>query len=99
MKTIVNTRPACFSYLRIISSIWLAAMAVTFVSNAAGIVTNGGFESGLSGWRPLWTRDAHTGTLTLDAAVTHTGKQAARIEHRGQNDWSFESLHSHPPKP
>lgn len=54
------------------------------------LVTNGGFESGLSGWRSLWTREAGAGRVALDREVFHAGMAAARIEHRGTNDWSFE---------
>ena len=56
----------------------------------ADIVTNGGFESGLAGGRPLWTRDANAGTLTLDSSTAHAGRFSARIDHRGEKDWSFE---------
>lgn len=69
--------------------LWLATMALAWSSHG-GIVTNGGFEDGLAGWRPLWTRDAGAGTLTLDPQVVHAGKAAARIEHRGAKDWSLE---------
>src|SRR5208283_6218688 len=69
--------------------IWLAAMALTLVSSA-GVITNGGFESGLAGWRPLWTRDAKVGSLILDSSTAHSGKYSARINHRGENDWSLE---------
>jgi hypothetical protein len=69
--------------------IGLATMALT-LGSGAGIVTNGGFESGLAGWRPLWTRDVQVGTLTLDSQTPHSGRNSARIEHRGENDWSLE---------
>ena len=64
-------------------------MALTLVSSA-GVITNGGFESGLAGWRPLWTRDAKVGSLILDSSTSHSGKYSARINHRGENDWSLE---------
>jgi Glycosyl hydrolases related to GH101 family, GH129/Carbohydrate binding domain len=51
--------------------------------------TNGGFEAGLDGWR-FWTRDRDAGTVTLERQVRHEGNQSARIEHRGEQDWSFE---------
>ena len=70
-------------------AICLATAALTMGGRAA-IITNGGFESGLAGWRPLWTRDANAGTLTVDSAAFHTGRNSARIEHRGENDWSLE---------
>jgi hypothetical protein len=54
------------------------------------LIANGGFESGLAGWRPLWSRQAGTGTVTLDGRTVHSGTKSARIEHRGAEDWSFE---------
>jgi hypothetical protein len=74
-----------FALLRIC----LASLASTF-GCCAGTITNGGFEAGLAGWRPLWTREANTGTLSLDSQTWHTGKQSVRIEHRGVKDWSLE---------
>jgi len=71
--------------------LWLATMVVTLVCNA-GLVTDGGFESGLAGWRPLWTRDAKVGTLILDGSTAHTGKFSARIDHGGQQDWCLEPI-------
>ncbi len=53
-------------------------------------LTNGGFEAGFTGWRPLWTRTAQAGSLSLDRATFHAGQASARIEHHGENDWSFE---------
>ena len=91
MKAFVHTRLAGFSHLKIAVSFWLVVLIGNLVCHA-GIITNGGFESGLSAWRPLWTREANAGSLAIDTAVTHTGRQSARIEHRGQNDWSFEPL-------
>jgi hypothetical protein len=67
----------------------LAVWALTGDSRA-DLITNGGFEAGLDGWRPLWTREAQAGTLALDSATVHSGRYAARIEHRGAQDWSFE---------
>lgn len=75
--------------MKTILRICLVSMAVTLACGA-NIVTNGGFESGLAGWRPLWTRDAGTGSLTLDAGTFHGGKFSARIEHRGEKDFSLE---------
>ena len=75
--------------IRFIYRIWLLSLALTLVCRA-GIVTNGGFESGLAGWRPLWTREANAGSLSLDTNTVHSGEHSARIEHRGQKDWSLE---------
>ncbi|SPE59213.1 exported hypothetical protein [Verrucomicrobia bacterium] len=59
-------------------------------SGRANLVQNGGFESGLTGWRPLWTRESGVGRVSLDRRVVHSGTCAARIEHEGTEDWSFE---------
>ena len=53
-------------------------------------MVNGGFEEGLAGWSPLWTREAGTGTLTIDSQLARGGKHSAHIEHRGEKDWSFQ---------
>lgn len=55
---------------------------------AAG--TNGGFESGLDAWRPIWSRLAGGGQVQLDAQVAHSGTHSARLAHSGLADWSFE---------
>lgn len=73
------------------SAFQLVCLANFFAAAAAAaLVTNGGFEAGLGGWRPLWTRDAKAGTLLLDQQSFHSGKASARIQHRGEKDWSFE---------
>ena len=64
-------------------------LAVTWHSRA-NIITNGGFEHGFAGWHQLWTRDPNAGTLTLDSTTAYSGAHSARIEHRGEKDWSFE---------
>ncbi len=69
---------------------WLAVAAFA-ASGRANLLTNGGFESGLDGWHSLWTRDAGTGTLTLDHDTVNSGHAAVRIEHRGEHDWSLET--------
>lgn len=66
--------------------VWLAAVA--FAAHAADF--DGGFEVGLAGWKPLWTRVAGAGRCELDRVQVHGGRQAVRIEHAGERDWSFE---------
>ena len=58
---------------------------------AAEKLPNGGFENGLDGWSGFWSRDAGAGSATLDTRSAHGGKQAVRLEHRGDRDWSFPS--------
>jgi hypothetical protein len=64
--------------------------AVLTLCSQAATITNGGFEAGLDGWRGLWTREADAGKLTLDTQTSHSGRNSARIAHRGADDWSFE---------
>ena len=59
--------------------------------SASLLITNGGFEEGLAGWRPFWTRDARTGSLEFDHQVVHSGTTSARLTHRGAQDWSLET--------
>lgn len=69
----------------------LLLAGLTFAPTArAALLTNGGFESGLAGWRSLWTREANAGSLRLDHSAAHSGSNAARIEHHGAQDWSLE---------
>ena len=62
---------------------------------SANLVANGGFEETRQGrapgWMELWTRKPDSGEVTLDKEVSHSGSYAARIEHRGAEDWSFSS--------
>lgn len=58
-----------------------------------------GFEAGLAGWAPLWTREQNAGEVQLDQEVRHSGRQAVRIEHRGQQDWSFHRAERQPVAP
>ena len=75
-----------------------AAFAPLFLSLAvscaaaplgSNLVTNGGFEAGLRGWRPLWTRQAEAGSVVLEEQFTHTGTNSARIEHHGREKLGF----------
>lgn len=71
------------------SLLLLAALAAS--CGAETLPVNGGFEDGLAGWSPLWTREAGAGTLALDAQEAHGGKNSARVEHRGTKDWSLDA--------
>ena len=53
------------------------------------VLVNGDFESGLSGWNPLWTRQTAAGSASLDRTISHDGGASVRIEHRGGGDWSL----------
>lgn len=56
----------------------------------ANEVRNGGFEHAMQNWRPMFQREKGRGSVVIDSQVWHTGKAAARLEYRGEKDWSFE---------
>jgi hypothetical protein len=58
---------------------------------AQPLLPNGGFEEGLAGWGALWTRDAGAGSAAIDRRERHGGRQAVRVEHTGERDWSLGS--------
>jgi len=63
------------------------------------LLVNGDFEDGFRGWVKLWSRAPEAGKATVDAAVFHGGKHAARIEHAGAQDWSLAQEQSLQVKP
>ena len=63
---------------------------IALVIISMGLVPNGGFEEGLSGWGGLWTREPGAGEVVLDSSIRHGGDRSARVEHTGQRDWSFD---------
>ncbi|MFP4058569.1 MAG: glycoside hydrolase [Candidatus Brocadiia bacterium] len=65
------------------------AFGVCAAAGGENLVANGGFEAGLEGWHPLWTRAPKAGEAAVDRTVRHGGRQAARIVHTGARDWSF----------
>src|SRR6478609_2419959 len=73
--------------------------ASLLLSKSSAQVQNPGFESGLNGWRNLWTRDAGTGELVLDSSIVHSGQNSARVQHQGEKDWSLEPATRVPVKP
>jgi len=52
------------------------------------LLTNGDFEQGLTGWNELWTRTPG-GNVAIDTRLYHDGGKSAKVEHSGQQDWSF----------
>lgn len=71
-------------------TVLIIVFAGLFSFAAFAQLQNAGFESGLEGWRNLWTREPAAGELALDSAAWHSGQHSARIVHRGGRDWSFE---------
>jgi hypothetical protein len=72
---------------------WLClglVLSCTAAPGSVNLVTNGGFEHGLGGWRSFWSRATGAGSVALESRDVHTGNKATRIEHRGEGDWSFE---------
>ena len=69
----------------------LVAMLVACgtTSLAGELIVNGGFEDGLRGWYPLWTRERGKGKASSETRVVRSGGRAVRIEHSGNLDWSF----------
>lgn len=65
---------------------------------AENLLTNGGFEQGLDGWGPFWSRTP-AGKATVDAGQFHTGTRSVRIEHTGTEDWSFPYHQRFPVRP
>ncbi|MDZ7346788.1 MAG: carbohydrate binding domain-containing protein, partial [candidate division KSB1 bacterium] len=53
------------------------------------LIVNGGFENGLSGWSPFWSRKPGAGSVRVVSDKVHNGAFAALIEHHDAQDWSF----------
>ncbi|HYG34792.1 MAG TPA: carbohydrate binding domain-containing protein, partial [Clostridia bacterium] len=72
----------------------LLSLFVVFTCAAAvpsgNLLVNGGFESGLAGWRPFWSRETGAGDVALDHNSSKAGTRSARIEHHGSADWSLD---------
>ena len=77
----------------------LAACASLQAASPPPALSNGGFEEGLSGWRPFWSRAQGAGAVVLDRSSPHSGAAAARVTHTAQGDWSFEPLSNLPARP
>ena len=80
-----------------IFSVSIIALVIQTIS--VGIIPNGGFEDGFAEWGDIWTREAGVGKLTLDDEIRHSGDNSARLEHTGQQDWSFDPDMNVPVRP
>ncbi|MGI4788306.1 MAG: glycoside hydrolase [Janthinobacterium lividum] len=80
--------PALFSFL-VFSSLYALPCHADSPQTTPPLLTNPSFESSLSGWEPLWTRDPNTGTESIDTAVMHGGKASLQVHFTGEKDWSI----------
>ncbi|MBN1699112.1 MAG: carbohydrate binding domain-containing protein [Spirochaetales bacterium] len=76
-----NYKPILCAFLFITSPL--------FAHDAYNLIENGTFESGLSGWSALWTREAGLGNAAIETGDGHNGTHSLKITHRGTEDWSF----------
>jgi len=52
-------------------------------------IQNGGFEEGLKGWKPLWTREDNVGKASIDDKIYKNGQKSLRTDFAGNEDWGF----------
>ncbi len=57
---------------------------------AENLLPVGDFEAGAEKGTALWSREPGAIRLSLDKERKFSGRQAVRLEHRGQQDWSFQ---------
>ncbi len=74
-------------------SLLLAATMASTASAGSNLVKNGDFEQGLTGWSTFWSRSGG-GSAELATEQPQQGKQAARIQYDGKEDWSFPQTES-----
>ena len=74
--------------LFIVLSLCYQCEAVSEKPSRENLLINGDFEQGLIGWNKLWTRTP-SGNAAIDTRLSHSGQRSVRIEHSGQQDWSF----------
>jgi hypothetical protein len=66
----------------------LAGLSLSLPARADNLLTNGDLEQGLAGWNSVWSRNSNA-RAELDPKEKHGGRQAVRVEHTGQQDWSL----------
>jgi hypothetical protein len=57
-------------------------------AHSQNLISNGGFESGTSGWTNWWSRDGQ-GSAKIVTSPVHTGNNALEVTFNGSQDWSF----------
>jgi hypothetical protein len=55
---------------------------------AQNLITNGGFETGVSGWSSWWSRDGKGSAIVVNSPV-YSGSKALEVSYNGSQDWSF----------
>ena len=83
---VLKLAPAIRCICLLLSAFWAGAC---IAASSENLVPNGDFSSGLAHWRPFWSRQPGNGLAKLEPSA-HSGKNAAWLEHRGEEDWSFE---------
>jgi len=64
-------------------------IACTAPVAAQNLIVNPGFESGTTGWDPLWVRTNGSGQGVVVSAPVHSGNAAYHITHNADSDWAF----------
>lgn len=73
---------------RFVFALLVSGVLVLTASAEDTLIVNGDFERGREGWSEFWSR-MPAGSVALDTARKHGGRQAIRVEHTGTQDWSF----------
>ncbi len=58
------------------------------VAFGQNLISNGGFESGTTGWSGWWSRD-NKGTATVVSTSAYSGTKALQVTYTGSQDWSY----------
>jgi len=66
----------------------LTLLASPVAVQADNLLTNGDWEQGGTGWNRVWSRTGDV-KAELDQKEKHGGRQAIRVEHTGEQDWSL----------
>jgi hypothetical protein len=66
----------------------LTGLVLSLPARADNLLPNGDLEQGLAGWNSVWSRNS-SARAELDQQEKHGGRQAVRVKHTGQQDWSL----------
>ncbi len=58
------------------------------VAFGQNMITNGGFESGTTGWSSWWSRD-NKGSATVVSTSAYSGTKTLQVSFTGSQDWSY----------